>query len=278
MTNTWNGSPQRELTINPLSGTAGADHLIDGDYADIGALVAWALRPAQRPGRNPEYQRVLGRYRTELDFRTATSAILHGLGAQVLSDGDFGLILGITPESPLAFRISDMPSVSKPEHKILAGLILTGLVAFAYPSAQELEDDRVRHVSARDFDAWLRELCERLRSHDAAGEIIPEEGLDSAWRIYLDMPSVHYGEAGRNLGRFTARCTRYWIQAILSWLTGQGMARSDSSTVDSWTLTERFRVHAREVALEHAYTFIADLERNAVPPFDDVNATPEDGQ
>src|ERR1035438_2652204 len=25
-TNTWNGSPQRELTTNPLSGMAGADH------------------------------------------------------------------------------------------------------------------------------------------------------------------------------------------------------------------------------------------------------------
>lgn len=250
--------------------------LVDNDHADIGTLVAWALRPAQRPGRNPEYHRVLGRYRTELDFRTATNAVLHGLGARVLSDGDFGLILGVTPESPLSFRMSDMPNVTKPEHKILAGLILTGLVAFAYPSAQELEDDRVRHVSARDFDTWLRELCERLRSHDAAGEVIPEEGLDAAWRIYLEMPSVHYGEQGRRFGKLTTKCTRYWVQSLLTWLTGQGMARADASAEDAWTLTERFRVHAKEIALEHAYTFIADLRRRAIP--EGADTAPEEDQ
>lgn len=250
--------------------------LVDSDHTDIGALVAWALRPGQRPGRNPEYQRILGRYRTELDFKSAANAVLHGLGAQVLSDGDFGLILGIDPESPFAFRVSDMPSVSKPDHKLLVGLILTGLVAFAYPSAQELEDDRVRYVSARDFDAWLRDLCEGLRSHDAAGEIIPEDGLSAAWRVYLDMPSVHYGEAGRSLGRLTSKCTRFWIQTVLGWLTGQGMARGDSSAADAWTLTERFRVHAREVALERAYSFIADIERQSSAPSEPYTDTEDD--
>lgn len=252
--------------------------LTNTDHADIGTLIAWALRPAQRPGRNPEYQRVLNRYRTEPDFRSAANAVLHGLGTQVLSDGDFGLILGVTPESPLAFRISDMPNTGRPENRILAGLILTGLVAFAYPSAEELEDDRVRHVSAWDLDTWLRELCERLRSHDAAGEIIPEEGLDAAWRIYLDMPSVHYGEQGRSIGKLTSKCTRYWAQSVLAWLGGQGMARQDSSAEGAWTLTERFRVHAREIALEHAYNFIADLGRKAdlppEPPNFDVRHTP----
>lgn len=236
-------------------------NLTDSDHTDIGILVAWALRPAQRPGRNPEYQRVLSRYRTELDFKTAASAVLHGLGAQVLSDGDFGLIIGVVPESPLAFRISDLPNVTKPEQKVLVGLILTGLGAFAYPSAEELEDDRVRRVPARDFETWLREACEQLRAHDSAGEIIPEEGLDSAWRIYVAMPAVDYGERGRSLGKFTSKCTRYWIQSVLSWLTTQGMARADGSEEGTWTLTERFRIQARELALERAYIYITGLRR-----------------
>lgn len=235
--------------------------LTDNDHTDIGTLVAWALRPAQRPGRNPEYLRILARYRTELDFKTATNAVLHGLGAQVLSDGDFGLIIGVVPESPLAFRISDLPYVAKPEHKVLVGLVLTGLVAFAYPSAEELEDDRVRRIPARDFETWLREVCEQLQTRDAAGEIIPEEGLDSAWRVYLAMPAVDYGERGRSIGKFTSKCTRYWIQSVLSWLTAQGMARSDASEDGAWTLTERFRVQARELALERAYTYLAALHR-----------------
>jgi len=237
--------------------------LTDNDHTDIGILLGWALRPVQRPGRNPEYQRVLNRYRTELSFKTATNAVLHGLGAQVLSDGDFGLIIGVAPESPLAFRLSDLPNVARPEHKILLGLVLTGLVAFAFPSAEELEDDRVRRVPARDLETWLRELCERLQVHDAAGEIIPEEGLDAAWRVYLSMPPVLYGEQGRGLGKLSAKCTLYWIQSVLTWLTNQGMARADSSEDCAWTLTERFRVHARELALERAYGYITGLDRAA---------------
>lgn len=154
-----------------------------------------------------------------------------------------------------------MPNTGKAEHKGLAGLILTGLVAYAFPSAQGLEDDRVRHIAAYDFDSWLRNLCERLRSHDAAGEIIPEDGLDAAWRLYLNMPSVVYGEKGRATGRLTSQCTRFWIHSVLTWLTGQGMARPDPVSEGAWTLTERFRVHAKEIALEHAYTFIAAIRR-----------------
>jgi hypothetical protein len=72
--------------------------LMRDDHVDIGVLLAWALRPNQRPGRSPEYQRVLDRYRTVAEFRAAADAVPHGLGATVLSDGDFGLVLGVAPE------------------------------------------------------------------------------------------------------------------------------------------------------------------------------------
>jgi hypothetical protein len=39
------------------------------------------------------------------------------------------------------------------------------------------------------------------------------------------------------------------------------MARPDPLADDTWTLTERFRIHAREIALERAYSFIAELGR-----------------
>ena len=245
--------------------------LMRDDHVDIGVLVAWALRPNQRPGRSPEYQRVLDRYRTVAEFRAATDAVLHGLGAEVLSDGDFGLVLGVAPESPLAFRVTDMPGLYKSDHKVLAGLILTGLAAFAYPSAQELDEDRLRPVEVTEFDSWLRDLCERLRSHDAGGEVIPEEGLDAAWRAYLAMPSLHLSETGR----LSNKCTRYWIKQMLTWLTGQGMARPDPLVDDRWTLTERFRIHAREIALERAYSFIAEVGRR--PPGGTGAAGPDQG-
>ena len=52
------------------------------DHTDLGSLLAFALQPTQRPGRSPEYRRVLGRYRTESEFRVATDAVLHGLWGQ----------------------------------------------------------------------------------------------------------------------------------------------------------------------------------------------------
>jgi hypothetical protein len=71
------------------------------------------------------------------------------------------------------------------------------------------------------------------------------------------MPALHLSETGR----LTNKCTRYWIKQLLTWLTGQGMARPDPLADDTWTLTERFRIHAREIALERAYSFIAELSR-----------------
>ncbi|MFE9101962.1 hypothetical protein [Actinomadura geliboluensis] len=239
--------------------------LTQNDYTDIGTLVGWAMRPTQRPGRNAEYHRVLARYRGETELRAATDAILHGLGAQVLSDGDYGLILGVEPESPLAFRLSDMAGVSDDRQKLLAGLILTGLAAYAYPSAAELDDDRVRRVSEQEFDLWLRDLCGRLRSHDSAGEPIPEQGLDDAWRVYLDMPSLVKSDSGGKAGKLRRSCTRYWVRGVLGWLNGQGMARPDPTSDGGWTLTERFRTHAKEIALERAYTFIAETQRHRDP-------------
>lgn len=48
--------------------------LTQNDHTDIGTLIAYALQPTQRPGRSQEYRRVLGRYRTESDFRIAIRA------------------------------------------------------------------------------------------------------------------------------------------------------------------------------------------------------------
>ena len=66
--------------------------------------------------------------------------------------------------------------------------------------------------------------------------MIPEEGLDAAWRIYLALPGIDLSETGR----LTNKCTRYWIRNVLTWLTGEGIARPDPLTDDTWTLTERF--------------------------------------
>jgi hypothetical protein len=236
------------------------------DHTDLGTLLAYAMQPTLRPGRNPEYRRVLARYRAEVDFRDATDAVLLGLGAKTLSDGDFGLVLGVEAESPLAFRYSDMPNTATRENRLLAGLVMVGLAAWAFPTPAELEDDRVRRVPDVEFEAWLRQMCERLRVRDAAGEVIPEEGLDEAWRVYADLPSTLVGDRGRGSGRLSPKCSLYWVRTTLGWLEGQGMANraETTSTENVWTLTERFRVQVKDMAAERAYAFLASVARGDV--------------
>ncbi|MFY1633582.1 hypothetical protein ACN27F_09910 [Solwaraspora sp. WMMB335] len=234
--------------------------LTQNDHTDIGTLIAYALQPTRRPGRSHEYRRVLGRYRTESDFRIAADAVLHGLHARVLSDGDFGLVLGVSPESPFAYRVGDMPHAGTRIGRLMAGLVLVGVAAYAYPTPADLEEERIRRMADVEFEQWMRAMCERLQEHDAAGEPVPDDGLDEAWRAYHEMPSTLVGDKGRSSGRLSPKCTLYWVRNVLGWLVEQGMARADS-TGGTWMLTERFRVQVKDMAGEPAYTFLADIAR-----------------
>lgn len=241
--------------------------LTQNDHTDLGALLAFALQPTSRPGRSPEYRRVLGRYRTESEFRTATDAILVGLNARVLADGDMGLVLGIEPESPFAFRYGDLPHTNNREGRLLAGLVIVGIAAYAYPAPEDLDSDRIRHLSDVEFEVWMRGACERLRAHDAAGEVVLDEGMDDAWRVYVKMPSRMVGDRGRGANRLSPKCTLYWVRAMMAWLVEQGLARPNATSGDNnWTLTERFRVHVKDMASERAYSQLAQITRDRDAP------------
>jgi hypothetical protein len=245
-------------------------------HTDLGVLLGFALRPTQRPGRSEEYRRVLGRYRTDREFRDAFDAVAHGLSTRVLSDGEHGLVLGVETDSPFAFRLADLPNMATRDSQLLAGLILLGLAAWAYPSPADLDDDKVRWVEDVPFEKWLRDVCERLRDTDAAGEIIPEQGLDDAWRVYASMPERRVGTQGRGAGRLSPKCTLYWVRNVLDLMTDQGLARKDKAA-DRWMLTSRFQVHVRDMAAESAYRLLADLGRAAATAATEAAGAAETG-
>lgn len=234
------------------------------DYADIGTLIGFALQSNKRPSGD-DYRRTLTRYRSEPAFRVAVDGILRGFSAQVLSDGDFGLILGVSPESPFAFRAGDMPRTQEPDGRLLGGLVLVGLAAFVYPSAEELDEERVRQVNDVEFEEWLRVVCKGLETRDAAGEVIPQEGLDHAWRVYADMPATLVGDRNRSGSRLSAKSTLYWVRNTIGWLAEHGMARPDNTAGEGhWFLTERFRVQVRYMGVGHAYGYLRDLNRTSM--------------
>jgi hypothetical protein len=145
------------------------------------------------------------------------------------------------------------------EGRLLSGLILVAIAAYIYPNPHDLDDTLTRRLDAIDFEAWLRAACERLKTKDGSGEVIPEQGLDDAWRVYLAMPATMVGDRGRGSGRLSPACTAYWVRRVAAWLVDQGMAKD----AEVWTLTERFRVHVRDMASEPAYRMLADIARQA---------------
>lgn len=241
------------------------------DYTDVGTLIGFAVQPAKRLS-DAEYRRTLARYRGEPSFRQAIDGILEGLSMQVLSDGDYGLILGARAESPFAFRIGDMPRTQEPKHRLLNGLVLAGLAAFAFPSAEEMEEDRVRQVNEGELEQWLRAVCRKLQSKESAGVVIPEEGLDHAWRIFDTMQTESRADRGRTPGRLSPSCTLYWVHNVLSWLSEHGMARPDTTSGEgNWQLTERFRIQVRHMGAGAAFEYLRCLQ--FAPAVSDLKAS-----
>lgn len=227
------------------------------DLRDVGILINCALRPKHRPAVDPGYRDVLGRYRTEADFRNAAIYVLDGMDLQVLSDAaDLGLVVAPRRDSLFAARLADIPFTTGVEQRLLVGLITAGVAAYAYPTVDAFDDDRVRWVRVVDLERFLRETCESFKRD--AGAPLDDEGLEEAWRVYERMPAVHRPDKGRTAGRLSPSCTTYWVGNVLAWLTDQGMARPADRGADTYQLLERFRVQVREMAGHEAYKLLAD--------------------
>lgn len=237
------------------------------DVHDAGVLLGFALQPKKRPTPGGEYRRALDRYRTESDFREAVDALMDGLDMRVIADSDYGLMLGVQPESPFAFRMQDLPNIAEPNLRLVAGLVVMGLAAYAYPTQQALDEQIARTVQRIEFEAWLRRACQRLADEEANGQPQPDDRLDRAYRTYLDMPAVTTGGHGRGKNRLIRDCTTYWVNKITGWLIDQGMAQeaTTGTGVQAINLTERFRVHVAHMASESAYLTLARLRADDQP-------------
>lgn len=250
------------------------------DLREVGMLITCALRPKLNPAADTMYRQLLGRYRTEQEFRTATGYVLDGMDLVVLSDAaDLGLVLGPRRDSLFAARLADVPNTAGVEQRLLVGLITAGVAAYAYPTPADFDDDRVRYVRVADLERFLRETCENLKRTATAP--LDDEGLEEAWRAYERMPAVRRAEKGRTTGRLTPACTKYWVTNVLQWLTDQGLARlAERHGPETFQLLERFRVQVRELSGHEAYKLLAEARTHdsgldaTVPP--ETPITPDD--
>jgi len=236
--------------------------LTSNDLADAGALIACALRPKTRPAADSAYRTLLGRYRVDVEFRTAVDSILDGLDVRVLSDSDLGLVLGVRRESVFAYRISDLPNVSGVTDRLLVGLVSVAITAYAFPSPADFDDDRIRWVSVDEVERFVREVCERFkRAPGNEGE--GDETFDEAWRAYDRLSPAYKADKGRGKARRSPASSTYWVASVLNWMVDQGLARQvPARGPEVFQLLERFRVQAGELAGNATYDALAEIRRH----------------
>lgn len=231
------------------------------DLADVGVLIGCALRPKMRPGAESDYRALLGRYRADAEFRNAVDSVLDGLDAQVLSDSDLGLVLGVRRESVFAYRVSDLPNVGGVSERLLVGLVSVAVAAYAFPTPADFDDDRVRWVSVDEIERFVRDMCDRLK-RTPERTVREEESFDEAWRTFDRLSPGYKADRGRGKARRSPASSTYWVAHVLTWLTDQGLARSAPARgPEAFQLLERFRIQAGELAGNATYDLLAAIRR-----------------
>lgn len=227
------------------------------DVRRASALIGAGLQRRMRPTDGSEYAALLDRYRTDADFQELVETIASGLGLEILGAPRFGLVLAPEPGGPFAMRLGDFREGMTVEERMVAGLILLALAAYAYPNEVDLDDPTVRSVEIGRLEKFLR---------GAVGPIVDSPATDdvatNAAQRYDAMPELLVTE---KTGRRKKGCSLRAIEDVMDWLVEQGMARDMSRTmnaVDTYQITDRFRLQVAELAGDAAFTVLRDLRAN----------------
>lgn len=227
--------------------------LTASDHRDAGALIAKALDPRLRTATDPEYRRLLDRYRSDGDLRELVGMLLSGMDLVLLGADDLGLVVAPARESVLAARLTDVPNTSSVTNRMLFGVSLVGIAAYAYPRREDLETAGPRYVTVADVDEFLRRECGTLAA--AHGEADADDEDTEAWRHYARLAPQRSGD------RIGPKSSYYWVGQALEWLGRHGMARLDRrGATERWVLTERFRLHVADLAGNAAYEALTEGE------------------
>lgn len=225
---------------------------------ESGELLAHALRRG-RPTDKSGYRMLLDRYGTDPGFRDLTNAVATGLGLAVLATTRTGLVLAPAVDSVFASKLTDMRNTPMDlDERLVAGLALLGIAAYAYPNTVDLDDPDARTIDIAAVDAFLRAAA------GALPELAPDsiESLVSARRaadVYLSWEGYVPTAKG---GQYKRGCTYRALADVLGWMETQGMARPQPALgPHAYQLTDRFRVLVADEATNAAYEALAAVRR-----------------
>jgi hypothetical protein len=238
------------------------------DVAAAARLLRHAITPSARPTSGSDYRLLLDRYRTDTEFAESVVAVAEGLGLRVHATSPLGLI--VTGESEGPFRVTldncglplrASPAGTRLQDRLLFGLVLVGIAAYAYPNGEALTDIVTPTVRAADVNRFLtRRATDLARLANADGVDEVDVQLGEAARRWLDLPEVLPSERGG----YRRDCQRRYITELLTWLVHAGRARREPSVGDergpAYTLNDRFRIGLAETAETLAYRILTRRE------------------
>lgn len=235
------------------------------DLTDVGAaseLIAFGLSRSARPVDGSDYRNLLDRYRTEIRFKDIVDTIAEGLGLEVLGTPRTGLVLAPDPSGPFATRLADLRTMTS-EEKLVFGLILLALAAYAYPNDVDLDDPDTKLIDVIKVDEFIRAAISGLKAMDAPDGSAGERAHAAA-DVYEDLPSLIPTRTGRR----AVGCTLRSIEIVCEWLVKQGAAREAKSLgPDTYQLTDRFRLLVADSAGSQALEVLRDRRRtNGLTP------------
>ena len=201
---------------------------------------------------------MLDRYRSELRFKDVVDTMAEGLGLEVLGTPRAGIVLVPEPGGPFATRLSDLRPMDQDE-KLVFGLVLVGIAAYAYPNEVDFDDPETKLVDVIRIDEFLRGAIAALESSGGAG-------LDGRARaaadVYADLPSFVPTQTGRR----ARGCTLRAVEEVCAWLVDQGAAREAPALgPDTYHLTDRFRLLVADSAGSAALEALREVRREARP-------------
>jgi hypothetical protein len=235
------------------------------DTTAAARLLRYAATPSARPTPDSDYRVLLDRYRTDTEFAEGVAAVADGLGLLVHAASPLGLIVTGDRDGPFRVTLDNcgLPLRSSPagarlQDRLLFGLVLVGIAAYAYPHGEALTETTTPTVRAADLNRFLTRKAESLAAlTNAEGVDEPDAQLGEAARRWLQLPEVLPSERGGN----RRDCQRRYITDVLSWLVDVGRARRERSLADergdAYTLNDRFRIGIAETAETLAFSILA---------------------
>ncbi|WP_433055090.1 hypothetical protein [Dactylosporangium sp. CS-033363] len=217
------------------------------DVRAAAELVALGLRTGARPTDANPYGKLLERYRSQTLFRDTVDTLASGLGLVVLgAPARTGLVLSTYPGSVFAVRMGDLRSTGmSAEEKLIAGLVVLGVAAYAFPQEVDLDSAEVKTVEVAALDKFIRDTIDRVRTISGDEDTVDGQARAAA-EIYRR--TAAFRPKDRQPGPAKG-CTQFAVAEVLGWLVERGAARIVPQLgPTTFQLTDRFRLLVADVA------------------------------